>query len=152
MENLLDGLRETLGTAYVLYTTTHCAHWNVEGPDFYELHKMLDKQYNEIWESLDDIAEHIRALDAYTAMSASRFIELSRIPDAEPAPFIARDMLIYLVQANEVMIQVLTETLHAAEDADEQGIVNFLGGRIEAHQKHRWMLRASAKPGVTKAI
>ncbi len=145
MEELIERMRETLGTAFSLYVATHGFHWNVEGPDFYQLHKLLDDQYNDIWGSLDGIAEHLRALDAYAPQSMGRFLELSRIPDAAPAPMGAREMLQNLVTANEIMIVVLTEALHAAEEADEQGIVNFLGGRIEMHQKHRWMLRASAK-------
>lgn len=146
MENLIQGMRETLATAFSLYVATHGFHWNVEGPDFYQLHKMLDDQYNDIWSSLDDIAEHLRALDAYAPQSMDRFIELSRLPGAPPAPLGARDMLINLVSAHEILILMMKETLHAAEEHDQQGIVNFLGGRIEMHQKHRWMLRASAKP------
>ena len=145
-ENLVEGMRETLGTAFSLYVMSHTAHWNCEGPLFFETHKMLELIYQEIWGSLDDIAEHLRALDAYTPMTMTRFSELSQIPDCPPAPFSSREMLVFLVNANETMIQVLLTTLHLAEEVDEQGLVNFLGGRIEAHQKHRWMLRASAKP------
>jgi DNA-binding ferritin-like protein len=43
------------------------------------------------------------------------------------------------------MIEVLNEALDAAKNANQEGIVNFLGGRVEAHAKHRWMLRATAK-------
>ena len=151
MEQLIQAMRETLGTAFSLYVATHGAHWNVEGPDFYQLHKLLDDQYREIWESLDGIAEQLRTLDAYAPQSMDRFIDLSRIEGLAPAPFIARDVLVALMKGHETMIELLNETLHLAEDADNQGLVNFLGGRIEAHQKHRWMLRASAKPQVTRA-
>ncbi len=146
IENLVEGMRITLGTAFSLYTSTHCAHWNVEGSDFFELHKMLELQYEDIWDSLDAIAEHLRTLDAYTPMSMSRLIELSRADELPPAPIGARELLIHLMRGNEAMIAILNETLHIATDADEQGLINFLAGRIEAHQKHRWMLRASAKP------
>jgi starvation-inducible DNA-binding protein len=151
MEQLIQSMRETLGTAFALYVMTHGVHWNVEGPDFYQLHKLLDDQYREIWDSLDEIAEHLRAMDAYAPQSMDRFLELSRVPSASPAPFIAREMLIQLMKGHETMIALLSEALHLAEEADNQGLVNFLGARIEAHQKHRWMLRASAKPQVTKA-
>lgn len=145
MDELIQHMRETLGTAFALYVATHGFHWNVEGPDFYELHKLLDDQYNDIWQSLDGIAENMRALDAYAPQSMDRFMELSKIPNAAPAPMGAREMLQNLVKANEIMIEVLTDTLHAAEAVDEQGVMNFLAGRIEMHKKHRWMLRASSK-------
>ena len=145
MEELIKSMRETLGTAFALYVMTHGYHWNIEGPDFYQLHKLLDDQYNEVWESLDSIAEHLRTLDAYAPQSMQRFIELSQIPESDPSPIAPREMLINLIKANEIMVAVLKDTLHKAEEVDEQGLINFLGGRIESHQKHRWMLRASAK-------
>lgn len=151
MEQLVQSLRETLGTAFSLYVNTHGAHWNVEGPDFYQLHKLLDDQYRDIWESLDGIAENIRALDAYSPQSMERFIELSRIPSADPAPFVARDALLNLMKGHEIIIDLMSETLAIANELGEQGVVNFLGDRIEAHKKHRWMLRVSAKPQVMKA-
>jgi starvation-inducible DNA-binding protein len=144
-ENLVEGMRVTLGSAFALYVMTHGYHWNVTGPDFFQIHKMLDDQYNDIWASLDDIAEHLRALDAFAPQSMERFLELSVIPSSGPAPINSKDMLLILVKANEALIDVMTHTLHQAEEADEQGIVNFLGGRIETHQKHRWMLRASTR-------
>jgi starvation-inducible DNA-binding protein len=142
---LIELMKATLGTAFSLYVATHGAHWNVEGPDFYQLHKMLEEQYRDIWESLDDIAEHLRALDAYAPQSMEHFIQLSRIPGAPAYQPGTREMLAKFVQAHEVLIALMKETLHAAEQNDQQGIVNYLGARIEMHQKHRWMLRASAQ-------
>jgi DNA-binding ferritin-like protein len=43
----------------------HLAHWNIEGPDFFEIHTAFEKQYEELFEVVDEIAERIRALDAY---------------------------------------------------------------------------------------
>lgn len=145
MEKLVQSMREILGTAFALYVKTHSFHWNVEGPSFPQLHALFNEQYNEIWESLDDIAEHLRTLDAYTPMSMERFLELSSIESAAPAPVPAAEMVVELMKDNETMISVLNEGITAATEVNEQGIINFLAGRIEAHAKHRWMLRATAK-------
>ena len=147
MEKLIHAMRQVLATSFVLYMTTHGAHWNVEGPDFYQLHKMLDDQYNEIWAALDDIAEHLRALDAYTPQSLTRIVELSVVEESLPAPTSVHDYLTQLIMAHEALCDLMLEALTLAEECGQQGIVNFLGGRIEMHQKHRWMLRATAKRG-----
>ena len=146
MENLITKMREVLGTTFVVYMNTHGYHWNVEGSNFYEYHKLFELQYNELWEALDDIAEHTRALDAYVPQSLSRMVELSRVEEALPAPTNLHDMLTSLVIAHEITCDLLLETLKIAQEEGQEGLVNFLGGRIETHQKHRWMLRASAKP------
>ena len=139
-------MRVVLGTAFALYVKTHAFHWNVEGSNFPQLHKLFDEQVAEVWGSLDDIAEHLRSLDAYTPMSAERFMALSAVQSADPAPLSAPDMVLELLADHETMRDVLKHAIEAAKEVDEEGIVNFLAGRLEAHAKHRWMLRATAKP------
>ena len=46
-ENLAEvahSLGKILADEYVLYTKTRKAHWNVEGPDFYNKHKFFEEQ------------------------------------------------------------------------------------------------------------
>ena len=61
-QQIADGLGRLLADTWVLYGKTHGFHWNVTGPMFNSLHGMFDTQYNELWDSLDEIAERIRAL------------------------------------------------------------------------------------------
>jgi starvation-inducible DNA-binding protein len=143
--NLIEAMRAVLGTSFSLYLMTHGAHWNVEGRDFYQLHKMLEDQYTEMWEANDKIAESIRTLDAYAPASMARFLELSRVEELGMSPIDADAMLVHLMASHEIIVDLMTEALHIADEMNEQGIVNLLGDRIEAHQKHRWMLRSTAK-------
>ncbi len=144
MEKLISLMKVVLGSAFTLYVKTHAAHWNVEGPNFREYHLLFQTIYEDIWASVDDIAEQIRQLDAYSPGSLERFIELSRIKGSNEV-LSAADMTIMLMKDNESFINILTEALHAAEAEDRQGLVNFLAGRIEMHSKWRWQLRATAK-------
>lgn len=147
MDKLVQTLREALASTFVLYFRTHAVHWNIEGPDFFGLHKMLDEQYTEMWASIDDMAERLRALDEYAPESLEVMMAFSRIDHAAPAAQASpRDALMNLMMAQEIVLALLTEAMAMATAENEQGLANFLGGRIEAHQKHRWMLRASAKP------
>jgi starvation-inducible DNA-binding protein len=144
LDKLIAAMKVTLGTTFTLYVKAHACHWNVEGPTFVSYHRLFGDIYSEIWQAIDDIAEQIRQLDAYAPASLERFMELSRIKGTnEVLP--PHDMLVMLMKDTEMMITVLTETLHLAEAEDRQGLVNFLAGRLEAHTKQRWMLRASAK-------
>src|SRR5687768_18501136 len=62
---LVDALNLVLADSYALMALTHLAHWNVEGPDFFELHKAFQHQYEDLFEAVDEIAERVRALDTY---------------------------------------------------------------------------------------
>lgn len=144
MNELVDAMKVVLGTAFAFYVRAHTSHWNVEGPTFVSLHKLFEEIYTDTWESVDSIAEQIRQLDAYTPCAMQRFISLSKInSDNNVLP--AHDMIIALMTDSETLIEVLTTALHIAENNDKQGLVNFLGERIEMHTKWRWQLRATAK-------
>ena len=57
-----DGLAQLLANTYTTYLKTQNFHWNVIGSDFYALHLLFEKQYEELSEEVDEIAERIRAL------------------------------------------------------------------------------------------
>lgn len=56
---LLQGL---MGMEYSLYIKTQNYHWNLVGMSFLGIHKLLGKQYEQIGQFIDRIAEQIRAL------------------------------------------------------------------------------------------
>jgi starvation-inducible DNA-binding protein len=119
-------------------------HWNVEGSDFFEYHALFEKIYDEVYGSIDDFAENIRKLKTYTPASLSRFNMLTQVKDeTEIIPLEA--MVQELLQDNERMIVILKKTYDAAEAAGKHGFSNFLAERMDAHEKHGWMLRASSK-------
>ena len=63
---ITDGLSRLLADTYTLYLKTHNYHWNVTGPQFNDLHKFLQSQYEELDDFVDDVAER-----AGTALAAS---------------------------------------------------------------------------------
>ena len=54
-------------------------------------------------------------------------------------------MINNLLTANDVLILSLMQAYKIAEAAGEIGVSNFLQDRVIAHQKHRWMLKATLK-------
>ena len=74
-----DGLGLLSADTWVLYGKTHRFHWNVTGPMFTSLHGMFDTQYNGLWESLDEIAERIRALGLPAPFGDSTLTKLASI-------------------------------------------------------------------------
>ena len=61
-KEVAEGVANILADAYRLLINTQGLHWNVEGPMFYSLHKLTEDHYRELFESIDSLAERIRAL------------------------------------------------------------------------------------------
>ena len=142
---LVDDLKTLLATQYAFVLKAQLFHWNVEGPDFSQLHEFFGNIYEEVYEnSIDKTAEFIRILDDYTPGSFERFSELSLISGQTKIPR-ARLMIEELFNDSEQLIALLNQCFDVAEAEDQQGICDFLAGRIDALGKHRWMLRSFLK-------
>jgi starvation-inducible DNA-binding protein len=143
-EQVVLALNKVMGDTFVMYYKTHSYHWNIEGPDFYEYHTFLQEIYSEIYPTIDTIAEHIRALDAYAPTSLKYIKDYSTIQEDDIVVG-AMQMIKNLSDANNVVLLTLMMAYKIAEEAGEIGVSNFLQDRVIQHQKHGWMLKSTLK-------
>jgi starvation-inducible DNA-binding protein len=142
---LADALKTLLATEYAFSIKAQLFHWNVEGPDFAQLHEFFGNLYEEVYNgSIDQTAEYIRALGDYSPGSFERFAELSEIKGQTKIPR-ARLMIEELLANNDQLLELLNRCFAVAESENQQGIANFIAERIDAQQKHGWMLRSFLK-------
>lgn len=141
---LADALKTLLATEEAFALKAKQFHWNVEGPDFGQLHAFFDTIYSDVYGATDQTAEYIRTLGEYAPGSFERFIELSQIQGQTKIPR-ARLMLEELLANNGQMIDLLNQVFQTATDENKQGIANFIAERLDAHEKHGWMLRSYLK-------
>jgi len=141
---LSDTLKKVIADSYVLYFKAHSFHWNVEGSDFAQYHDFLGNFYEDVYGAIDSYAELVRTLDQYAPTSLSRLLSLSSLSEMSSIPD-AKGMLTELKRDNDMFLAVLVAAYDEAEKASEFGISNFLQDRIQAHEKHAWMLRAITK-------
>jgi len=144
MEQLIQEMKVTLASVFSFYLKAHGFHWNVEGPNFPQYHEFLGNIWEETFGSVDGIAEHLRTLGAYAPASFLRYKELSIVSDEAnvPEPI---SMISKLRNDNQAIIEQLTKTQALAEQAKKMGLANYLQDRIDAHEKHGWMLRSITK-------
>ena len=141
---LADALKTLLATEYAFVIKAQQFHWNVEGPDFVQLHELFGNIYEDVYSAIDPTAEYIRALDEYTPGSFERFMELSTISGQTKIPR-ARLMIEELLANNGQMIDLLNQCFAEAESENQQGIADFVAGRLSEHGKHGWMLKSLLK-------
>jgi starvation-inducible DNA-binding protein len=144
MEQLTENMKVVLASVFSLYLKTHYFHWNVEGPNFPQYHSFLNDLYEEIYGSIDTIAEEIRTLGAYAPGSFVRYKDMTIIEDEVNIPQ-ALGMITKLHDDNLKIIKLLKETQKMAEEENAVGLANFLQDRIDRHYKHDWMLRSIIK-------
>ena len=136
-------LTPLLADEYVLYTKTRNYHWNVVGPQFNDLHKFFEAQYQEIDEFVDEIAERIRQLGGKSPGTLAEFTKSARLKERPGQRPPARGMLAALLADHEAVITTLRSDLETAmAKFKDAGTSDFLTGLMEKHEKMAWMLRA----------
>jgi starvation-inducible DNA-binding protein len=142
-QGVITILTNLLADEYVLYTKTRNYHWNVVGPQFNDLHKFFEAQYNELNIVVDDVAERARSLDGSAIGTLAEFVEHTRLSE-DPGQYPpANDMLAKLLADHETVIRQLRVDLETcANTHQDMGTNDFLTGLMEQHEKMAWMLRA----------
>ena len=144
MDKFINQLKIAFASQYAFAIKTQNYHWNVEGTDFYQKHKMFQKIYEEVYGAVDDFAENIRKIKAYTPASLYRFSALAAIDDEveilEPQAMVAE-----LLRDAEKMQEIMKVLFVEAEALGHHGLSNFLADRQDAFAKHAWFLRSTLK-------
>jgi starvation-inducible DNA-binding protein len=144
MDELIKAMKIAYSTEFAFYLKAHFFHFNVEGSDFLEYHDLFGKIYEEVYGSIDTFGENIRKLGSYTPASFSRLSMLSQIDDETVVPP-KEAMVQELLNDSEKTSKLFKMVYDLAEREGKHGISNFLAERMDAHDKHSWMLRASLK-------
>lgn len=146
MEELKKQLKETFASVFSMYLKAANFHWNVEGPDFYQYHKLFEDVYADVYQSIDPLAEQLRAIGTYVPATLGRITELTTVDDVKGV-LPASEMIDTLHADNQRVIDSLTKSFTEAEKLNNQALMNFLADRLDQHAKWGWFLRASMKKG-----
>jgi len=115
----------------------------VVGPQFNDLHKFFEAQYEELNVFVDDVAERARQLGGKAWGTLSEFTQHSRIKEHPGQYPVATAMLANLLADHEAVIRTLRADLATVMDKyADAGTNDFLTGLMEKHEKMAWMLRA----------
>ena len=115
---LTDSLNQVLADSYALMALPHLAHWNVEGPGFFALHTAFQTQYEELFTAIDEIAERIRALDAYAIGGLAKFAQTAQMKEFA-SPLSQEEYVRALITANEKLLADATRARDVAGETND---------------------------------
>jgi len=74
-QDLKDTLYDLVCDTMNFYVQAHAAHWNVEAPNFSELHRFFGKLYEDVHSAVDPLAEYLRTHAAEAPCSLKEMAE-----------------------------------------------------------------------------
>ena len=133
-------LNRLVADAFALYLKTKNFHWHMSGPHFRDYHLLLDEQADQIFASIDPLAERIRKIGLPTLRSISHVGKLSRVADNN-ADFVAPvKMLRELVADNKAMAAAMREAHELCEKHKDLGSASLLEVYIDETERRTWFL------------
>lgn len=141
---LSDTLKQFLASTFAYYLKAHYFHWNVEGPDFVQLHELFSNIYEDAFGAIDPTAEYIRTEEEYAPGSFERFQELSLIQGQTKVPR-ARLMIEELLADTQTMKDLSKNLFDEATQVGREDVANFAAERQSQHGKYAWQLKSLLK-------
>ena len=136
-------LNQQVADHYVLVTKTKFYHWNVEGPEFHDIHELLDEHYEILSDIVDELAEQCLKLGGQAAGTLHWFKDHARLEE-DPGESIpdTRSMIQNLVNDHETVLESLHHDIGSTDDKYDDAVTSNLLQDISAkHHKMAWMLR-----------
>lgn len=136
-------LNVVLANHGVLLFQTLNYHWNIVGREFHDYHLLLDKQYHQLFDNMDLIAERVRAVGGIALGSMKDFVKESLLKEDSGATPEPKIMITNLLKQYELLIEHIRDSIDMLEEKTKDfGTKKMLEDLIEQHEKTAWMLRA----------
>ena len=131
--SLVTLLNQQLANISDLYSQTKQAHWNVRGPEFYQLHKMFDDLAEPLEEHIDTVAERAVTLGGLalgTVRSAATASELKEFPLEPGGIEYAKELAQRFAKAAN-SVRAAIDTADELGDADTADIFNAVSRELD---------------------
>lgn len=140
--NATNKLNNLLADLQLVYQNLRTSHWLVKGPEFHMLHKLYEEYYNEVAETIDEVAERILMLGGTPLHTYSDYLSTAKVaPIAEVAR--GKESLKPIIENYNYLLANYRETLKLAAESDDEGTVALMSELIGSTEKKLWMLGAT---------
>ena len=135
-------LNEKLATAQHLALQAKQAHWNVKGPDFFQLHELFDKVYAEAVTWVDDIAERAVQLGGVAEGTLDLIAKRTQLPPYSLELSGGREHVDAVSRALSIFAKAAREAIDAAAKAGDADTSDLFTGISRGADKMLWFVEA----------
>jgi starvation-inducible DNA-binding protein len=137
-------LNALLADSFVLYVKTKNFHWHMAGPHFRDYHLLLDEQADQIFATIDPIAERVRKLGYPTLRSIGDIQRAQRILDSDVGGLAPASMLADLRADNQAFAENMRATHLVCDGVGDVATASLLEVWIDEAERRVWFLRETA--------
>jgi starvation-inducible DNA-binding protein len=145
VEKIATAINGIVADAFALYVKTKNFHWHLTGPNFRDYHVMLDEQADQIFASIDPLAERVRKIGGTTLRSIGHIAKLQTIKDSDKLRVPALDMLKELLADNKAVAMAMREAHALCDENEDVATASLLEIYIDETERRTWFLFESSR-------
>lgn len=146
-KDIAGALNLLLADTFALYLKTKNFHWHISGPHFRDYHLLLDEQADQIFATVDVLAERVRKIGQATLRSVGDISRQQRISDNDAVYVDPQDMLAELRDDNQRFITSMRETHDVCDEHGDVATTSLLEVYIDEAEKRVWFLYEASRRG-----
>ncbi|MCW2900461.1 MAG: hypothetical protein JWO67_2726 [Streptosporangiaceae bacterium] len=134
-------LNRILADSTILYNLYKKHHWLVRGPDFYEMHLLLDKHAEEQLKIIDLVGQRIHSLGGVAVADPRHVAEVATVPRPPDGVEQVPAMLSRLLEAHDIVIGKVREAIGNTAATRDDGTTDLLLGEVlRTNELHVWFV------------
>ena len=140
VQAITEALNPLVADAFALYVKTKNFHWHLSGSHFRDYHLLFDEHAEQIFASIDTLAERVRRVGGATIRSISHISQLQTIQDDNDEFVPAGEMVRRLMEDNAHLAQVQRAAHEVCEKNRDVATASELEIIIDETERRKWFL------------
>jgi starvation-inducible DNA-binding protein len=138
---MCDKLNQLLADSITLRDLYKKSHWQVSGPNLYQLHLLFDKHYDEQVEIVDSLAERVQMLGGVSLAMGGDVAEATRVDRSPKGRELPAAQISRLLEAHELILEFAREAADRADKLGDDGTNDLLvSGVVRPNEMQVWFL------------
>ena len=139
-KDIAAAMNGILADVFALYLKTKNFHWHMSGSHFRDYHLLLDEQADQIFATIDVLAERVRKLGGLTIRSIGHIGRLQTIKDDDETFLTPEKMLSHLLKDNQQVLANMRAAHKVCDDNDDVATASILEIFIDETERRIWFL------------
>ena len=139
---LIELLNGRLADTADLYSQVKQAHWNVKGPNFFQLHLLFDQLAEELFPFIDLLAERVTSLGGVAMGTARMAAASSNLPEYPVDATDGPKHLKALIERYTVFTAHIRKAIDVADEHHDKATADVFTEISRAADKQLWFLEA----------
>lgn len=141
---LVNAMNKLLANYVVHYQKLRNFHWNVTGPDFFELHSQFELQYNQVKQNIDAIAERIKVFGQKPLSTLKEYLFTAKIK--EPTDDLtSHEMTIQILEDYHILLEFMFGVIEMSIEHGDSATEELVKAYVKETEKNHWKLSAFLK-------